>query len=90
MFLRAGLTDQSFVNWDGETRLYFWSYEGIYHVVFRNSVFSESEFDLTNSQGSEGPFSENPPGDPTLMKINGKWLMYYGQYTKGIYYATFE
>jgi hypothetical protein len=36
------------------------------------------------------PFPENPPGDPTLIEINDKWFMYYGQHTKGIYYATLE
>ncbi len=85
---KGWLDGPEFVNWDGETRLYFWSYLGIYHVVFSNNAFSEPEFDFTNYQDSAMPFPPNPPGDPTLAKINGKWLMYYGQHEKGIYYAT--
>lgn len=87
---KGWLDGPEFVDWDGETRLYFWSYLGIYHVVFNNNVFSDSEFDFTNSLDSAKPFPQNPPGDPTLMKINDKWFMYYGQHTKGIYYATLE
>jgi len=87
---KGWLDGPEFVNWDGETRLYFWSYRGIYHVAFSNNVFSEPEFDFTNSQDSATPFPPNPPGDPTLAKINGKWLMYYGQHEKGIYYAVID
>ena len=35
-------------------------------------------------------FPPSPPGDPTLGKIGNKWHMYYGQHTKGIFYATLE
>lgn len=76
------------VKWDnGELRLYFWSYGGVYHVVYKDGVFSNIPiFDFTNQPGQI--MSPNPPSDPTIVKVNGKWLMYYGQHTKGIYYAT--
>lgn len=87
-----GLTDgPEFADFDSEIRLYFWTYMGVYHVVFSNNAFSEEEFDYTNSAPSSlQPFPDNPPGDPTLGKIGGKWFMYYGQHTQGIYYATLE
>ena len=87
-----GLTDgPEVVQWDnGEVRLYFWSYKGIYHVNFKDGNFTkEPVFDFTTSDNPLSEFPENPPGDPTLAKINGKWFMYYGQHTKGIYYVTF-
>lgn len=83
------------VRWDqttgqAELRVYFWSYAGVYHVVYQDGTFSEPVFDFTNNEDKMAKFSPNPPADPTLAKINGKWFMYYGQHTKGIYYATFE
>lgn len=87
-----GLLDgPEFVQWDdGSVRLYFWGYRGVYHVTFSNGIFSEEEFDFTTSTNPEEKFPMNPPGDPTLANINGKWFMYYGQHTKGIYYAVLE
>lgn len=85
-----GLLDgPELVKWDdGSTRLYFWSYKGVYHSTYSNGKFSEAELDFSTDPGKEFPM--DPPGDPTLMKIGGKWHMYYGQHTKGIYYATLE
>ncbi|MFH1056341.1 MAG: hypothetical protein V1717_00900 [Candidatus Micrarchaeota archaeon] len=87
-----GLLDgPAWAEWDdGSLRLYFWSYAGIYHVVFENGVFSEAEFDYTTSENAASPakFPPNPPGDPTLAKIGGVWQLYYGIHTKGIHYAT--
>lgn len=87
-----GLLDgPEFVRWDdGSIRLYFWSYRGVYHATFANGKFSEAEFDFTTAVDLNNRFPENPPGDPTLIKINNKWLMYYGQHGKGIFYATLE
>lgn len=87
-----GLLDGAeFVQWsDGSARLYFWSYAGVYHVTFSNGIFSEEEFDFTTSTNIQEKFPMNPPGDPTLADINGKWFMYYGQHGKGIYYAVLE
>ena len=77
------------IKWDDEIRLYFWSYKGIYHITYKNGSFSKGAvFDYTTDASK--PFPENPPGDPTLAKINSKWFMYYGQHTKGIYYAVFQ
>ena len=78
------------VEWDdGTIRLYFWSYKGIYHITYKDGNFSkEAVFDYSTSKDPLIQFPENPPGDPTLAKINGKWFMYYGQHGKGIYYAT--
>ncbi|MCL5410503.1 MAG: hypothetical protein M1324_01460 [Patescibacteria group bacterium] len=85
-----GLVDGAeFTKWDnGELRLYFWSYKGVYHSVYKNGKFSEPVFDFTNSTDTNVKFAPNPPGDPTLAKINGTWYMYYGQHEKGIYYAA--
>ncbi len=88
---KGWLDGPEWVEWeDNSLRLYFWSYKGIYHVMFKNGVFSDSQFDFTNSQDTAHLFPQNPPGDPTLLKINGQWFLYYGQHTKGIYYATYE
>ncbi len=75
---------------DGGLRIYFWGYAGVYHVTYQDGTFSEPVFDFTNNQNKMIKFPPNPPGDPTLAKINGKWFMYYGQHTQGIYYATYE
>ncbi len=85
-----GLLDgPELVEWDdGSTRLYFWSYSGVFHVTFDGTSFSEPEFDFTTSTNPLNLFPENPPGDPGLAKINGKWFMYYGQHTEGIFYAN--
>ncbi|MFA6519438.1 MAG: hypothetical protein WCT41_01285 [Candidatus Paceibacterota bacterium] len=88
-----GLLDGAeFVAWDdGSIRLYFWSYRGIYHTVFTNGVFSEDAvFDYTNASDPNNLFPLSPPSDPTLMKINNEWFMYYGQHGKGVYYAILK
>lgn len=87
-----GLLDgPELVKWDdGVLRLYFWTYSGVYHTEFNNNKFSEdAEFDYTTATNPNNPFPENPPGDPTVEKINEGWFMYYGQHTKGIYYAIY-
>lgn len=80
------------VNWsDGSTRLYFWSYKGIYHTEFKNNSFSsEAVFDYSTNSDPKREFYENPPSDPTLLKVGNQWLMYYGQHTKGIDYAVLK
>lgn len=86
-----GLADGAeLVRWDNDQlRLYFWSYSGVYHIVYQNNKFTTaSEFDFTNKQNSQNKFPQNPPSDPTLIKIGQVWYMYYGQHTQGIYYAT--
>ena len=85
-----GLVDgPELVKWDdGSIRLYFWSYKGAYHTTFGNGTFSQDAvLDYTTNLNPMAPFSENPPSDPALAKINNTWFMYYGQHTKGIYYA---
>ncbi len=87
-----GLLDgPELVEWDNnEIRLYFWSYKGVYHVTYLSGRFSaEAIFDYTTNSNALNPFPENPPGDPTLAKIDNRWFLYYGQHTKGIYYAVF-
>ncbi|MFA5887866.1 MAG: hypothetical protein WC852_04105 [Candidatus Nanoarchaeia archaeon] len=84
----SGLLDGcELVQWDNGARLYFWSYSGVYHSSFDGTKFSEAEFDYSTSGNLNMKFYPNPPSDPTLIKISGKWMMYYGQHTKGIYYA---
>lgn len=87
---KGWIDGSEWVKWDtDETRLHFWSYKGIYHITYKNGIFSKDAiFDYTTNDNPLNQFPENPPGDPTLAKINGKWFMYYGQHTKGIYYAT--
>lgn len=85
-----GLADGSeFVDFNGEIRLYFWSYQGVYHAVFKEDKFSGSEFDFSTNADTNKKFYPNPPSDPTLIRIGSRWLMYYGQHTAGIYYAAF-
>ena len=87
-----GLLDgPELVKWDdGSIRLYFWSYAGVYYVAFDGQKFSDDAKFAYGSVSSDplAKFPPNPPGDPTLAKIGGKWFMYYGQHTQGIYYAT--
>lgn len=87
-----GLLDgPEFVEWDDEIRLYFWSYKGIYYITYKDGSFSrDAVFEYTTNDNPLNPFPENPPGDPTLAKINNTWFLYYGQHTKGIYYAVLE
>ncbi|MFH1236681.1 MAG: hypothetical protein V1685_07190 [Parcubacteria group bacterium] len=87
-----GLTDgPELVRWDnGELRLSFWSYTGVYHSVYSNGTFSAPVFDWTNNTNSLQKFPPNPPGDPTYAYIDDVWYMYYGTHTQGIYYATLE
>jgi len=86
--LLGAVDGAEWVKWDdGQSRIYFWSYAGVYHVTYQDNSFSQPVFDFTNNKDPMAKFSPNPPGDPTIMKINGKWFMYYGQHTKGIYYA---
>ncbi|MBI4362613.1 MAG: hypothetical protein HY558_05505 [Euryarchaeota archaeon] len=76
---------------DGELRIYFWSYRGIYRITYKDGGFSKhAAFDYTTNDDPFKRFPENPPGDPTLAKIGGQWFMYYGQHGKGIDYATFR
>ncbi len=86
-----GLADGAeWVNWDDdELRLYFWSYAGIYHSVYANHTFLRPVFDWTNNKDSRVKFAPDPPCDPTILKINSRWYMYYGQHSRGIYYATY-
>ena len=86
-----GLVDgPEFVDFNGEIRLYFWGYRGVYHLVFSNNAFSDEEFDYSTNTNPNVKFAPDPPCDPTVIIINNKWYMYYGQHTKGIYYAVLE
>ncbi|MFA5070313.1 MAG: hypothetical protein WC528_03445 [Patescibacteria group bacterium] len=87
-----GLADGAeWVKWDnGELRVYFWSYAGIYRTVYSSGAFSAPVFDWSNNENANLKFVPNPPCDPTLEKINGAWFMYYGQHAKGIYYAAYK
>lgn len=72
---------------NGQLQLYFWSYGGVFHRNYANGSFvGTNYFDYTTD--SRTPFPENPPCDPTLIKIGEKMFMYYGQHTRGIYYAS--
>ena len=80
------------IRWDdGTIKIFFWGYFGIYESIFTGTGFTEPE--MVYEAKKEDPmhrFPASPPGDPTLGKVEEKWYMYYGQHTKGIYYATLE
>lgn len=80
------------IKWDdGTIKMFFWGYFGIYESTFTGSGFTEPV--MVYEAKKENPmhrFPPSPPGDPTLGKVGEKWFMYYGQHTKGIYYATLE
>lgn len=80
------------VRWDdGTIKMFFWGYFGIYESTFTGSGFTEPV--MVYEAKYDDPrhrFPSSPPGDPTLGKVGNKWFMYYGQHTKGIYYATLE
>jgi hypothetical protein len=67
---------------DGKVHLFFWSHKGVYESVYEEGAFTEPKLVLPRTPG------EQPPADPALIKIKGRWFMYYGQHQKGIYYAT--
>jgi len=74
---------------DGTTKLFFWGYFGVFESVFEKESFSEPKFVFYGPNFDEKMlFPSDPPGDPTLAKINGTWNMYYGYHQKGIYRAT--
>lgn len=80
------------IRWDdGTIKMFFWGYFGIYESTFTGSGFTEPV--MVYEAKKTDPlqrFPSSPPGDPTLGKVGEKWFMYYGQHTKGIYYATLE
>jgi hypothetical protein len=70
------------VRWDdGKVHLFFWSHKGIYESVYDGGAFSEPELVFPRAPG------EQPPADPTLIKIGEEWFMYYGQHGSGIFIA---
>ena len=76
---------------DGSVKLFFWGYAGVYESTFAGSKFSEPKLTYSGqSDSSQKMFPENPPGDPTLIKINGTWNMYYGGHQKGIYRSVLK
>lgn len=80
------------IRWDDNTiKMFFWGYFGIYESTFTGNGFTEPK--MVYEAKKENPmhrFPSSPPGDPTLGKVGEKWYMYYGQHTKGIFYATLE
>ena len=80
------------IRWDdGTIRMFFWGYFGIYESTFTGNGFTEPV--MVYEAKKENPmlrFPSSPPGDPTLGKVGDAWYMYYGQHTKGIFYATLE
>ncbi|MEK7224846.1 MAG: hypothetical protein AAB221_04100 [Bacteroidota bacterium] len=88
---RGLLDGPELVQWDDGARLYFWSYRGVYNITFDGAAFlQEAEIDYSTSEDPNMMFYPNPPSDPTLAKVNGKWMMYYGQHSEGIFYAVME
>ncbi len=83
------LDGAEFVEWDDELRLYFWSYKGIYHILYKDGAFSkEKVLDISASANAQNSYPGFPPADPTLAKIGDIWMLFYGQHQNGIYYAT--
>lgn len=77
------------VEWDNNTiKLFFWGYFGVYESIFGNGSFSDPKFVFYGPNfDPKVLFPPNPPGDPTVVKINGVWNMYYGYHQKGIFRA---
>src|SRR3989344_5775624 len=77
---KGWLDGAEFTQWDdGSLYLYFWGYKGVYHITYKNGIFSkDAAFDYTTNDNPLNQFPENPPSDPTLAKINNRWFMYYG------------
>lgn len=80
------------IDFDGEVRLYFSTYKGVYYSVFKDGDFGKAKFswqktDPTKPANTNDVFGGIPPGDPTLLKVNSVWYMYYGTHPQGIYYA---
>jgi len=80
------------IRWDdGKIHMFFWGYFGIYESIFIGDGFTEPVMVYEAKKDSPlARFPPSPPGDPTLGKVGETWYMYYGQHTKGIYYATLE
>lgn len=80
------------MKWDDNTiKLFFWGYFGVYESIFEKGSFSDPEFVFYGPNFDPNVmFPSSPPGDPTLMKINGVWNMYYGYHQKGIFRATLK
>ena len=80
------------IRWDdGTIQMFFWGYFGVYESTFEETRFTEPK--MIYEAKEKDPlhrFPSSPPGDPTLGEVNGKWYMYYGQHTKGIFYAILE
>jgi len=89
--LKGWMDGPELVAWeDGEVRLYFWGYVGIYYSTFADEKFSDPVLTLAAPNPDNSLFPAKPPADPTLVKIGETWFMYYGGHTEGIYYATLE
>ena len=80
------------IKWsDGTIKMFFWGYFGIYESVFTGDGFTEPVMVYeAKKENAMQRFPSSPPGDPTLGKVGDKWFMYYGQHTKGIFYASLE
>ena len=80
------------IRWDdGTIKIFFWGYFGIYESTFTGNGFTEPVMVYeAKKENSLQIFPSSPPGDPTLGKVGSKWYMYYGQHTRGIFYATLE
>lgn len=78
------------VNFDGETRMYFSTYNGVFVSTYKDGTFTKPEFSWTlpNTNGGFGALATVPPGDPALLKVGNDWFMYFGRHPEGIYRAT--
>jgi len=63
-------------------KLYCWSYKGVYALTLDAQGRA-----LTTPQLVLKARGRNAPSDPTLIKLNGTWRMYFGIHTKGIFAA---
>ena len=80
------------IRWDdGTIKMFFWGYFGIYESTFTGTGFTEPT--MVYEAKDEDPmhrFPSSPPGDPTLGKVGDTWYIYYGQHSKGIFYAMLQ
>lgn len=84
------------VQWDDDTiKLFFWGYSGVYESTFTDGTLTTPEVVYAGesekkTDGIPRAYPENPPGDPTLIKVGDSWFMYYGQHELGIYRAALQ
>lgn len=90
--LNGQLDGPDLVKWDDDKyKVFSTTYTGVYEFSFDDSKFGEAKLVLAGEAKKDNMgFHGSPPGDPTTIKIDDTWYMYYGgpRDQNGIHYAT--